>query len=88
MPQDVIVYTAEGCSACEAVKQFLNKENVPFQERNITRNPAFATELEKKLGRRATPLTVINGQTILGFDQPAFRRALENSLLGTRERET
>ncbi len=50
------------------VKEFLSQKGVDFSEIDISRDPAGADELMSKTGRMAVPVTVIDGQTIVGFD--------------------
>jgi glutaredoxin 3 len=51
------------------VKEFLSQKGVDFNEIDISRDPAGADELMSKTGRMAVPVTVIDGQTIVGFDR-------------------
>ena len=52
---------------CGKVKEFLSQNNVPFAERNIAADSAALSELEK-LGYMTTPVTVIDGEAVVGFD--------------------
>ena len=51
------------------VKEFLSQKGISFREVDVSRDPAAAQELLNKTGRSAVPVTVINGQTIVGFDR-------------------
>jgi len=48
---------------------------VAFVEKNIRDDPGALAELEQ-LGYRATPVTVINGQVVVGFDRGRLMRLL------------
>jgi glutaredoxin len=52
---------------CNRTKEFLRKHNVAFTDRDITRDEAALTELEK-LGVMTTPVVVVDGQTVIGYD--------------------
>ena len=52
---------------CNRVKEFLRKQNVAFTDRDITSDDSAFAELEK-LGVMTTPVTVVDGQTIVGYD--------------------
>jgi glutaredoxin len=52
---------------CGKVKEFLSRNNVPFVERNIAADPAALNELEK-LGYMTTPVTLVDGEAVVGFD--------------------
>ena len=61
---------------CDKVKQFLSQKGIPFVERDVVRDPEALEELSR-LGYMTTPVTVIDGQIVVGFD----RKRLE-ALLG------
>ena len=60
---------------CQRVKEFLHKHNVAFTDRDITKDEAALAELEK-LGVLTTPVTVVDGETIVGYNLPQLRAAL------------
>jgi glutaredoxin 3 len=60
---------------CGKVKQFLSQNKVEYPERNIVADETALAELEK-LSYTTTPVTVINGEVVVGFD----RARLENLL--------
>ena len=61
---------------CDKVKEFLSQKGIPFVERDVVRDPEALEELSR-LGYMTTPVTVIDGQVVVGFD----RKRLE-ALLG------
>jgi glutaredoxin len=52
---------------CNRTKEFLRNNNVAFTDRDITRDEAALAELEK-LGVMTTPVTVVDGQVVVGYD--------------------
>ena len=62
---------------CERVKEFLSQREAEFIDRNITDDEEALAELEK-LGLMTTPVTVIDGEVVVGFD----RERLELLLAG------
>lgn len=50
------------------MKEFLSQEKVEFTERDIAADPAALAELEK-LGYLTTPITVVDGAVVVGFDR-------------------
>ena len=52
---------------CARVKEFLHKNNVAFTDRDITADDDAFSDLEK-LGVMTTPVTVVDGQTVVGYD--------------------
>jgi len=60
------------------VKEFLSQNKVEFTDRNIAADEAALNELEK-LGYMTTPVTVIDGEVVVGFDAPKLRSLLQIS---------
>ena len=52
---------------CNRVKEFLREQNVSFTDRDITSDAAALTELEK-LGLMTTPVMMVDGETVVGYD--------------------
>ncbi len=76
MPEkEVTVYTQPGCAPCHAVVEFLNQNNVPFEQKDIRSNPQYIQELQQ-LGASATPTTVIGDEVIIGFDKMEIQKKL------------
>ena len=60
---------------CGLTKEFLSQHNISFIDRDITRDPAALAEL-RELGYMTTPVTKINGDFIIGFDEARLKTAL------------
>jgi glutaredoxin len=58
------------------VKEFLSQNKIEFVNRNIAADEAALKELEK-LGYMTTPVTLIGGEVVIGFDAPKLRRLLQ-----------
>jgi glutaredoxin len=52
---------------CTRVKEFLRKQNITFTDRDITSDDSALAELEK-LGVMTTPVTVVDGEKVVGYD--------------------
>ena len=61
---------------CGKVKEFLSQNKIEFVDRNIAADEAALNELEK-LGYMTTPVTVIDGEVVIGFDAPKLRSLLQ-----------
>ncbi len=79
---DVTVYTSPTCSYCHMLKEFLSQRGIGFEERDVSQNPSFAQELMRSTGQMGVPVTIINGQIVVGFD----RGRLESLLTQTQAR--
>jgi len=60
---------------CGKVKEFLSQNNIEFADRNIATDETALAELEK-LGYMTTPVTVIDGEAVVGFDQAKLEKLL------------
>ena len=60
---------------CQRTKEFLSQKGVPFEEKDVTGDPSALDELQK-LGLMTTPVTLINGEVVIGFDQKKLEKLL------------
>lgn len=66
----ITIYTTPGCSACAAVKQYLTRKGLAFEEKDVTTDPAWLDEMKAVSGVRIAPVTVVGEQAIYGtFDR-------------------
>jgi glutaredoxin len=63
---------------CGKVKEFLSQNKIDFTDRNIAADDAALNELEK-LSYMTTPVTVIDGEVVVGFDVAKLRNLLQLS---------
>jgi len=57
------------------VKAWLSQRQVPFTDKNVREDSVALDEL-KRMGFNSVPVTVIDGQRIVGFDQDRLAKAL------------
>ena len=58
----VTVYSTAWCRDCRAAKQFLDSNGIPYSEVDVDANPAASAELVRRVGKRAIPQLVIDGE--------------------------
>lgn len=78
---DVTLYSASWCGACKAAARYMNSRGVPFVEKDIEKDSAANSEMQKKAqaaGKtpRGVPVIDFRGNIILGFDQSAIDRLI------------
>ena len=56
-------------------KEFLSERNVPFAERDVMNDKSAMDEL-LEIGVLTTPVTVIDGEVVVGFDRARFEKLL------------
>jgi glutaredoxin len=59
---DVQVYTTAWCPDCRAARQFLDVHGIPYTEVDVDRDPAASAEVIRRVGKRAVPQLVIDGE--------------------------
>jgi glutaredoxin len=57
------------------VKEFLHQKGVVFEEKDISRDDRALDELLEK-GFQATPVTVIDGDAVVGFNKAKLEELL------------
>lgn len=60
---------------CAKVKEFLSQNNIEYTDRNIAADESALAELEK-LGYMTTPVTVVDGEVVVGFDRSKLEKLL------------
>jgi glutaredoxin 3 len=60
---------------CGKAKEFLSQKGVAFTEKDITTDPSAVEELER-LGAMTTPVIVINGEVVIGFNRARLEELL------------
>ena len=79
---NVIVYTSPTCPYCTMVKEFLSQKGVGFDERDVSRDPSYAQELMNSTGQMGVPVTIINGQIVVGFDRGRLEQLISQTQAG------
>ncbi len=71
----VVVYSMTHCPMCAGVKEFLKERGIEFTERNVEDDKEARAEFDT-YGFRGTPLTVIDGEPVLGFERAKLEELL------------
>ncbi len=72
----VSVYSSDGCPWCTKAKSYLKKAGIPFRNINVSHDENAAKDIFRRSGQMGTPQIDINGQIIVGFDQPKIDKLL------------
>jgi glutaredoxin 3 len=65
----ITVYSTDPCSFCDRAKQLLERRELPFEEINLSKDPAGRLELVEKTGMLSFPQIVIEGEVLGGFQE-------------------
>jgi glutaredoxin 3 len=72
------VYSTPTCPWCARTKDFLRKNNVKFQDIDVSRDANAAHEMVKKSGQMGVPVIDIDGKIIIGFDEDKLKRTIKS----------
>jgi glutaredoxin 3 len=64
------------------VKEFLSQRGAGFEERDVSRNSSYAQELVRSTGQMGVPVTIIDGQIVVGFDRGRLEELLSRAQAG------
>jgi len=73
----VKMYTTETCSYCKAEKEWLKENNIEYEEFDVGSDQEKAQEMIDKSGQMGVPVTEIEGEIIVGFDQEKLEQVLK-----------
>jgi glutaredoxin len=79
---DVVIYGASWCGACDQAARFFEKKGVPFVEKDVEKNAAALSEMQRKAARAGVepsgiPLIDYKGTLVQGFNQRALEQLIE-----------
>jgi len=75
----VIVYSTPSCPYCTQAKEFLSRQGVSFVEKNVAANRQAAAEMVRVSGQQGVPVITVDGQVVVGFNQPRLQQLLKRS---------
>ncbi len=74
--KEVVIYSTPTCPYCEAAKNFFNQNNIVYTDYNVQEDHEKAREMVELSGQMGVPVIVIDGEVIIGFDEPRIRELL------------
>lgn len=72
----VLIYTTPTCVYCKMAKEFFKKHNVEYSELNVATDQKAREDMVDKSQQLGVPVIDVDGQIIIGFNQPALEKAL------------
>lgn len=67
---NITIYTTPTCSFCKMAKNYFRQHDLQYDERDVTANQDYVEEMVKKSGQMGVPVIEIDGQIVVGFNQP------------------
>ena len=69
----VILYRTAWCGYCRKAATFMQRNNIPFVERDVEANRAWQDE-QRRLGGRGVPFMVFGNRTLSGYNEELITR--------------
>lgn len=76
MSKKVTVFTSNTCGYCHMAKDYLNENNIPFEEKNVSTDAAARKELMSQ-GFMGVPVIYVDDEVIQGFDKSKLEELLK-----------
>ncbi len=73
---EVKVFSTPTCPWCHRAKEFLKKNGIKFRDINVAEDEEQAKYMIEKSGQMGVPVIEVDGQIIVGFDEPKLRKLL------------
>jgi glutaredoxin 3 len=74
--QKVTIYTTPTCPWCHKAKRFLQENHVAYDEKDVASDLAARQEMIQKSRQMGVPVIDIDGEVVLGFNEPVLREKL------------
>jgi glutaredoxin len=74
-PPEILMFSTQSCKYCRLARKFFALHKLPYDERDIEASDKDM-QVFYLMGGKGTPLIVVNGEVIHGFDEQAIRDAL------------
>jgi glutaredoxin len=86
---EITAYLKTHCGWSRGIRAVLAKYNIPYQEKDIIKNPDFRFEMEQLSGQPLSPCVIVNGTMlpdISGAELEGY--LLENGFVTSTEKST
>ena len=67
---NIKIYSTPTCPYCIKAKKYLSEKKISFDHIDVSSNEEGLQEMIKVSGQMGVPVIVIDGDVIVGFDQP------------------
>jgi glutaredoxin 3 len=75
--KNVTIYTTPACGWCRAAKDFFAQHNIQYREKDVATDEEARHEMLHRSQQMGVPVIDIDGEIVVGFDQPKLEELLE-----------
>mgnify|MGYP001567981341 FL=1 len=73
----VILYSSPTCHYCHMAKDFFAEHGVPYTDKDVATDPEARKEAIQKSRQMGVPVIDIDGEIVIGFNQPRLAQLLD-----------
>lgn len=73
----ITIYTTPTCIYCKMAKEFLSKNNVAYEEKDVASDLQAREEMVAKSHQLGVPVIDIDGEIVVGFNEEAIKEILK-----------
>lgn len=73
----VRIFSTPTCVYCTTLKEYLKKNNVEFEDIDVSKDEKALDEMVKKSDQMGVPVIDIDGEFIVGFDKKRINELLD-----------
>lgn len=70
------VFSSPTCPYCFTLKEFLKKNNIEFEDIDVSKDKKALEEMIEKSGQMGVPVVDIDGEIVVGFDKQKISKLL------------
>ena len=74
---NIVLYSIPDCDTCENVAIYLKSRDIPFSEKDVSKDPKIQQELTKLSGKLSVPVTVIGEEVVSGYNRKQIGSILD-----------
>lgn len=75
--KNVTIYSTPTCTYCKMTKEFFGENSVEYTDFDVSQDESKRNEMVEKSGQMGVPVIDIEGEIVVGFDEPKLRELLE-----------
>lgn len=72
----VAIFTTPTCQYCKMAKDFFGENKVEYEEKDVASDESARNVMVEKSGQMGVPVIDIEGEIVVGFDEPRLRELL------------
>ena len=75
--KEVIIYTLPTWPHCHKAKEYLSQNGIAYIEYDVAKDQAKVKEMMEKSGQLGTPVIIVDGEVLVGFNQKKLDKLLQ-----------